>query len=224
MSWARIFAAGLGLAVLAPVGCAALAGVDGDFTPGLTGAGGQGTGGQGTSGQGGAGGGGMCPASQETTACFKCNDEACCHEYDACHADPRCTQFYTVCLNDCHTAKKPFDQCLTECRASLGGAALARFAPYLACNELHCYAPCKDVNDDCANCENANCRDEQFACHKDSTCLLYGACVGLCINKPNMDACTAACKVGVPSAIQDTFNAYETCLLTSCSQTCGVMM
>ena len=43
----------------------------------------------------------MCPRSVDPNPCFKCQNENCCREYDRCHADARCTEYFTACLPQC---------------------------------------------------------------------------------------------------------------------------
>ena len=165
----------------------------------------------------------QCPASQESDVCFKCTDETCCHEYDACKADPRCTSYYKQCLPDCKAAGKTYDQCVVECDGT-NGAGHSEFLPYFACGELHCLAQCQNsAPDPCAQCLYASCRDPADACARDRQCDTLRACVGVCNAGPpvSYQSCVSACSQNAGPTAQDEFNRLSTCSVQFCTQTCS---
>jgi hypothetical protein len=167
--------------------------------------------------------GGICPVSQETDQCFKCTDEKCCTEYDACKADARCGQYYKECIPTCKLAGKTYDECVVQCDGTTG-AGHAVFLPYFACGELHCLAECSnDKPDPCAQCLYASCHDTSDACARDRQCDTLRSCVGVCnaAMGPSYQSCVTACNQKASLQAQDELNRFSTCSLQFCAQICG---
>jgi hypothetical protein len=162
-----------------------------------------------------------CNPDADTNDCFRCTDTHCCAEYMACHADPRCTDYYKVCIPNCEAADASIDDCIIQCDKQYG-AGHVLFAPYFACSERHCLAPCNDnAPDPCVSCLYASCGDQAYACDADRQCDTLFHCLSSCNGTPNADQCSAACKQGVDQKSQDELNAELTCGVTYCQQACG---
>ena len=164
-----------------------------------------------------------CPASRETDVCLRCTDEACCNEYAACVADPRCGAYYKDCLPSCKAAGRSYDQCVVECDGT-NGAGHATFLPYFACGQVHCLAECSNSKPDgCTQCLYASCRDSVDACALDRQCDTLRACVNLCspLGGAQYQSCATACSARASAQAQDTFNRLSTCSYQFCGQTCS---
>ncbi len=83
----------------------------------------------------------LCNADADSSECFRCTDRNCCTQYVSCHDDPRCGDYYRTCIPNCTAAGSTYDACVVQCDKQYG-AGHAIFAPYNACNQQHCLAPC----------------------------------------------------------------------------------
>ncbi len=160
-----------------------------------------------------------CPASTETDLCFRCTDEACCNEYDACHGEPRCGQYYQSCIPACEQSGKPYHECVVACDATNQGGHV-RFAPYNACSDLHCLGPCAKgkAADPCIQCAVASCVDAFSACYGDADCDTLIACINGCNGG---DSCTASCRAGKSQTALGKGDTLFACWATYCRSTCA---
>lgn len=163
-----------------------------------------------------------CPPSTETNTCWRCTDEKCCVQYEACSADARCGQYYKQCIPLCRQNGKTYPECVLECDAQ-NKAGHTLFAPYNACVELHCLAECGPTDggtDPCLTCMYSQCRDAIHACTSDAECDTLQACMTLCQGQPDYDTCAADCRSGVNGASVQKFDLRNTCSLTYCQDAC----
>jgi hypothetical protein len=162
----------------------------------------------------------QCDPDADTDTCFQCTDQNCCSQYVACHADPRCADYYTMCLPNCTAGGTSYSDCVVQCDGQYG-AGHADFAPFNACTLQHCLGPCSNgAPDACTECLYSDCTDQAVACTGDRACDTLFACLTPCIGTANADQCTAACTQGVSQATQDKLNAELTCAVTYCSTAC----
>jgi hypothetical protein len=168
-----------------------------------------------------AGGGAQCNPDADTDKCFQCTDTYCCAEYSTCAADPRCGDYYKSCLPGCKADGGAYAECVVSCD-KIYGAGHALFAPYFACTELHCLAPCSNgPPDGCTTCLYASCSDQAHACTADRECDTLFNCITSCNGTLDADSCSATCKQGVGQTAQDELNAELTCAVTYCQNACS---
>jgi hypothetical protein len=162
-----------------------------------------------------------CNADADTDKCFQCDDVNCCAQYLACQADPRCADYYKTCIPGCKATGASYDACVVQCDKQYG-AGHAIFAPYNACGQRHCLAPCSNSPPDgCTSCLYSACADQATACVGDRECDTLFNCLTTCNSQTNADQCSAACKAGVSQAAQDSVNTELACAATYCANACG---
>jgi hypothetical protein len=172
-----------------------------------------------------AGGGGgdqaQCNPDADTDECFQCTDTNCCDQYLACQADPRCADYYKTCIPGCTATGSTYAACVVQCDMQYG-AGHAIFAPYHACTEQHCLAPCTNgTPDQCTTCIYAECADQAAACAGDRACDTLLNCLTVCNGQANSDQCSSACTQGFSQATQDEVNTELTCEVTYCQNACA---
>jgi hypothetical protein len=162
-----------------------------------------------------------CNPEADTDECFRCTDQNCCPQYLACHTDPRCGDFFQKCIPDCTATGTSYSACVVQCDGQYGGGH-AVFAPYHACGQLHCLAPCLNKPPDaCTACLYASCGDVAAACIGDRDCDTLLSCLIDCKERQQPDQCAAACKEGASKQAQNGSTAELTCGLTYCQDACS---
>jgi len=161
----------------------------------------------------------VCPVSTETDECFKCTDEKCCVEYAGCHGDPRCGQYFQTCIPSCEAKGKTYAACVVECDATNHGGHVV-FAPYNACSETHCLAPCAKgkAADLCLQCSVASCIDTMTACYADADCDTFTKCASGC---KGGSSCVTACRANKSTSALMKGDALFGCWATYCIDTCA---
>lgn len=188
----------------------------------------SGDGGAGGSGAGGGGGGGAggapvythpllnqeCPASQETEACYVCEDENCCDSFAACANDPECVALQG-CLAGCADSAC-WDQCHVD-----HAAGVAAWGARVGCVLVLCmeHGVCNQGSlSDCRRCENTQCGDAFVACSADADCYMISECVADCAvgDQP----CAQACIDLHPAGAQ-LYDEYTLCTAGRCADSCN---
>lgn len=158
-----------------------------------------------------------CGPSQETVACFVCEDENCCNTYADCAADSECVAYKDCFLNCTSTST-------LECELSCGEQHPAGFEKGLrrfACIYANCFdeGECSDTPPDaCDKCTRDYCGDEFVACWASPACQRTSACVAACSSIDSR--CLAACFEPEPEGAE-LLQGYAECLLAQCPSECG---
>jgi hypothetical protein len=160
----------------------------------------------------------MCSPSTETKMCPICEDNHCCHSYDACHNDAACMTLES-CVKVCANLDggNP-DLCTYDCYTSASKSALAEFSTLLTCVVFECLNECANGGDPCTNCTIARCQESKIACGEDADCTLITECGALCATGDS--TCLVQCRAMYPAG-QDKYDAFTNCGLAACSTVCG---
>ncbi len=152
-----------------------------------------------------------CGASDDTNACFACQDENCCETLAACDAEPDC-----VAYKDCVREGGDLYSCGVEHPRGVEVAA-----PGYVCAEYHCAVgmpSCdKGERDACFTCLYDTCGAEWAALVRTRDGFLSFWCVAECAVGDN--ACDQACRDLYPAA-EDAELQLGECLVAACSEEC----
>jgi hypothetical protein len=150
----------------------------------------------------------QCSASEETDACWKCEDEGCCDTQADCRNDPDCVALLE-CMKGCQLGDYACDDaCVTS-----HGDGLAQLGPRLGCIYERCNSECG--GNACSECIYAHCPTSAVACESSADCWRLRQCVGECDGNV---ACVDGCFASHPDT--SAFEMYIFCAMEYCAQAC----
>jgi hypothetical protein len=155
-----------------------------------------------------------CAPSQETNACYKCEDEHCCEAYASCKANAECTALLK-CVQSC-----PDGTCWAQCYQDHANG-VKDYAPRLTCLEVWCFGTdaCSNAPPaPCFSCFTTKCQAEFVACNKDPECFLLSECYTPCGTDA---ACIMACDRKFPQSAHDLLQPWLECTKKNCGPECG---
>jgi hypothetical protein len=156
----------------------------------------------------------QCPASTESNACYRCEDEHCCQTHADFEGDAA-AQAYRTCVQGCQGTPS----CVLEC-AEQGPDGVKHFAERLACVAFFCADAdtCGDVPlAPCLACLHQNCASQFVAVDAEPDGFLFQACASPCAASDGacFDACAAKYPGGAP-----LYQALGKCGQDQCATEC----
>lgn len=156
-----------------------------------------------------------CPGSQETNACWKCEDENCCDTYAACSNNSAC-QDLKNCVRNCENAAD-YNQCTSDCEnQNLNG--LQDWLNRMACVEVLCPVVCSEASAACHLCYVDACANDMSLCLANHACAQAWRCMGGCADDDT--ACWDNCAAQYPTG-QAVIMNFITCVDQHCASDCG---
>lgn len=177
------------------------------------------------------GGDNCAPKDDPPTNCALCAQRECCDTVSTLRADPEAVAF-TDCISDSYDAcdadpgcTEDFTEFGPRC-AALHPDGVSEYGGNLACILTNCLGGdnCEnpgDPVDPCLKCVGDNCGDARSACYVDSACFFYDQCMTPCYVPVYDEECNAACDAQYGTGAVELWDAWQTCTLTSCEAQCA---